>query len=165
MAQLLDGPQDALKEIAARLTGARSCYVLGRGLSYGPALETALKLKETCYVHAEAYSSAEFQHGPIAAVSPSDPVLMLALNDETETSNLGAAGKLRAADAELSVVSSSPALCDAATAAVRLPAELHPATQAFVIVLAGQLLALHLAAAKGLDPDAPRHLNKVTKTM
>lgn len=165
MTALLDGSQDDLEEIAARLTHARSCYVLGRGLSYGPALETALKLKETCYVHAEAYSSAEFQHGPIAAVSPSDPVLMLALSDETETSNLGAAGKLRAADAELSVVSSSPALCAAASAAVRLPAGLHPATQAFVMVLAGQLLALHLATAKGLDPDAPRHLNKVTKTM
>ncbi len=165
MTALLDGSQDNLEEIAARLTHACSCYVLGRGLSYGPALETALKFKETCYIHAEAYSSAEFQHGPIAAVSPSDPVLMLALSDETENSNLEAAGKLRAADAELRVVSSSTALCNAATAAVRLPAGLRPVTQAFVMVLAGQLPALHLATAKGLDPDAPRHLNKVTKTM
>ena len=89
--------QTGLKETALRLTHARSMYVLGRGLSYAPALETALKLKETCYVHAEAYSSAEFQHGPIAAVNPSDPVLLLSVEDATQASNLEAAAKLRAA--------------------------------------------------------------------
>lgn len=165
MTALLDGPQDDLKEVALRLTHARSCYVLGRGLSYAPALETALKLKETCYLHAEAYSSAEFQHGPIAAVSPSDPVLMLALTDATAAPNRDAATKLRAAAADLSVIGGDGALRGEATAAVALPAGLHPVTQAFVMVLTGQLLALHLAATKGLDPDAPRHLNKVTKTV
>lgn len=109
IAALLDGPQEALQHLALRLTGAHSCYVLGRGLSYAPALETALKLKETCYLHAEAYSSAEFQHGPIAAVNPRDPGLMLALADRTEPANRGAARKLRKANAALSVVSSSAA--------------------------------------------------------
>lgn len=165
MRQVLAGSQEALRRAALRLTHASSVYVLGRGLSYGPALEAALKLKETCYLHAEAYSSAEFQHGPIAAVSPSHPVLMLALNDGTETSNHEAASKLRAASADLSVISSSPLLLTEANAAVTLPENLHPVTQAFVMVLAGQLLALHLAEAKGLNPDAPRHLNKVTRTM
>ena len=155
---------EPLKEIALRLTHARSMYVLGRGLSYAPALETALKLKETCYLHAEAYSSAEFQHGPIAAVNPSDPVLMLALDDATALSNREAAAKLRAANADLSVVSSDENVLGEAVAAASLPAG-HPVTQAFAFVLVGQLLALHLARAKGLNPDAPRHLNKVTKTM
>ena len=154
-----------IKEVALRLTHARSMYVLGRGLSYGPALETALKLKETCYVHAEAYSSAEFQHGPIAAVNPSDPVLMLALGDATAPSNLEAAAKLHAANADLSVIGSDEKVQREATAAVSLPPGYHPVTQAFAFVLSGQLLALHLASAKGLNPDAPRHLNKVTKTM
>jgi glucosamine--fructose-6-phosphate aminotransferase (isomerizing) len=165
MNDLITSGQDELHRAALRLTHARSIYVLGRGLSYGPALETALKLKETCYLHAEAYSSAEFQHGPIAAISPSDPVLMLAISDDTEASNHDAASKLRAASADLSVVSSSETLLADANAAVTLPSHLHPVTQAFVMVLVGQLLALHLATAKGLDPDAPRHLNKVTKTM
>ncbi len=156
---------DKLKEVALRLTHARSMYVLGRGLSYAPALETALKLKETCYVHAEAYSSAEFQHGPIAAVNPSDPVLMLASGDATAPSNLEAATKLRAANADLSVIGSDKETGSEATAAVSLPPGYPPVTQAFSFVLAGQLLALHLASAKGLNPDAPRHLNKVTKTM
>jgi glutamine---fructose-6-phosphate transaminase (isomerizing) len=165
IAALLDGPQEALQHLALQLTGAHSCYVLGRGLSYAPALETALKLKETCYLHAEAYSSAEFQHGPLAAVNPSDPVLMLALADRTEPANLGAARKLREANAALSVVTSSAALRAEADAALTLPVGLHPVTEAFVMVIMGQLLALYLASAKGLDPDAPRHLNKVTKTL
>lgn len=165
MREVLAGSQDALHRAALRFTHAPSIYVLGRGLSYGPALETALKLKETCYLHAEAYSSAEFQHGPIAAISPSHPVLMLALNDETETSNHEAAAKLRAASADLSVFSSNALLMSDANAAVTLPPNLHPVTQAFVMILAGQLLALHLATAKGLNPDAPRNLNKVTQTM
>ncbi len=157
------GTSSTLKELALQLTHARSMYVLGRGLSYAPALETALKLKETCYVHAEAYSSAEFQHGPIAAVNPSDPVLMLALDDATSTSNSEAATKLRAADADLSVIGKGEGALGEAAAA--LPAGYPPVTQAFALVVVGQLLALHLAAAKGLNPDAPRHLNKVTKTM
>lgn len=165
IAELLDGPQEELQHLALRLADARSLYVLGRGLSYAPALETALKLKETCYLHAEAYSSAEFQHGPLAAVNPDDPVLLLALGDRTERSSRDAARKLREANAALSVIGSSAALRAEADAAVTLPAGLHPVTEAFVMIAAGQLLALHLAAAKGLDPDVPRHLNKVTKTM
>ncbi|ADI13811.1 SIS domain-containing protein [Truepera radiovictrix] len=164
MQRLLGAPA-GLEHLALRLTHARSAYVLGRGLSYGPALETALKLKETAYVQAQAYSSAEFQHGPIAAVNPTDPVLMLALDDGTLESNLEAERKLLEVGADLSALSSDPGLCDRASAAVRLPSGLHPVTQSFLLVLAGQLLALYLTRAKGLDPDAPRHLNKVTKTM
>jgi glucosamine--fructose-6-phosphate aminotransferase (isomerizing) len=164
MQQLLEAPA-ALEHLALRLTHARGAYVLGRGLSYGPALETALKLKETAYLQAQAYSSAEFQHGPIAAVNPTDPVLMLALDDGTLESNLEAAQKLLEVGADLSALSSSGELCSRASAATRLPSGLHPVTQSFLLVLAGQLLALYLTRAKGLDPDAPRHLKKVTKTM
>ncbi|HEX7022077.1 MAG TPA: SIS domain-containing protein, partial [Trueperaceae bacterium] len=67
MRELLAAPE-AIMHLALRLTHAEGLYVLGRGLSYGPALELALKLKETSYLHAQAYSSAEFQHGPIAAI-------------------------------------------------------------------------------------------------
>lgn len=160
---LLDAPQE-VEYLALRLTHARSAYILGRGLSFGPALETALKLKETSYLQAQAYSSAEFQHGPIAAVHPTDPVVMLSLDDGTLRSNTEAAHKLLAVGADLSVLSSDAKLCQAASAAASLPQGLHPVTQAFLLVLAGQLLALYLTRAKGLDPDAPRHLNKVTKT-
>jgi glucosamine--fructose-6-phosphate aminotransferase (isomerizing) len=157
--------QGGIKAAALRLTHAEHAYVLGRGLSYGPALELALKLKETSYLHAEAFSSAEFQHGPIAAVDPRYPVLLLSTQDGSLASNLAVAERLFELRADLTVISGAAELAPFAGALVALPFQLHPVTEAFLQVVAGQLLALHLAQSKRLDPDRPRHLNKVTKTM
>ncbi len=156
--------QRSLEQAASHLS-AEGCYVLGRGLSYGPALELALKLKETSYVRAQAYSSAEFQHGPIAAVDTGEPIILLGLNDGTLASNLEVAQKLGDIGASLTVISGAEALLALAATAVPLPIGTHPAGAAFLQVLAGQLLALHLALGRGLDPDAPRHLSKITKTL
>lgn len=161
---LLERPTP-LKDAALRLTHAGGLYVLGRGLTYAPALETALKLKETSYLHAQAYSSAEFQHGPIAAVDANDPLLLLAGDDGTLASNRIVAERLRDMGADLTVVSGTPELLALANAAVPLPEGVHPVTSAFLQVVAGQLLALYLTTSKGLDPDRPRHLKKVTKTL
>lgn len=155
---------EALERAAWRLTHAEQLDVLGRGLSYGPALEAALKLKETSYLHAHAYSSAEFQHGPIASLSAGDPVLLLALSDASLEPNREVARRLLDAGADLTVVSSDPELLEDAAAPVPLPADLPPVTEAFAHVLAGQWMALHLARQRRLDPDTPRHLNKVTQT-
>lgn len=157
--------QTAVERAALRLTHAEGGYVLGRGLSYGPAQELALKLKETSYLHTQAYSSAEFQHGPIAAVDPKEPIVLLGSGDSTLPSNLEVVKRLRELEADLTILSGSERLLAEASAPVALPSGLHPATEAFLQVLAGQLLALHLTLSKGLDPDAPRHLKKVTKTM
>lgn len=153
-----------LDAAAARLTHADQLDVLGRGLSFGPALEVALKLKETSYLHAHAYSSAEFQHGPIASLGAGDPALLLGVADASAASNRAAAARMRDAGADLTVVSADPELLAFAAAPVALPAGLHPVTQAFVQVVAGQWLALQVARQRGLDPDAPRHLRKVTQT-
>ncbi len=162
--QNLLSSQSTIERSALRLTHARGAYILGRGLSYGPALEMALKLKETSYLHAEAYSSAEFQHGPIAVVDPTDPIILLALDDGTLESNLIVAKKLKELGADLTIVSSNKELLALADAAIELPS-VPAETQAFLFVLVAQLLALHLTLSKRLDPDAPRHLNKVTKTL
>lgn len=159
------GDLDAVERAALRLTHAEQAHVLGRGLSYGPALELALKLKETSYLHAQAYSSAEFQHGPIASVDAGEPVLLLALEDATLDSNRTVARRLAELGADLTVVSGDPELLALAEAAVPLPAGLAPAAGAFLQVLIGQLLALRTAESKRLDPDSPRHLNKVTRTL
>lgn len=164
MRHLLDD-QRATQRAALRLTHADSLYALGRGLSYGPAQELALKLKETSYVHAQAYSSAEFQHGPIAAVSAKDPIIMLGNDDGTLPSNLTVADRLHELEADLTVVSGSAKLLKLANARIPLPAGLHPVSETFLQVLVGQLLALHLSESKGLEPDEPRHLKKVTKTL
>ncbi len=159
---LADGA--AVERAALRLTHAESLYVLGRGLSFAAALETALKLKETAYVDAQAYSSAEFQHGPIAVVDPGDPLLLLGIEDASLDGNAEVAARLREAGADLTVISGAPSLLAHASAAVPLPQGLHEATAGFVLVVTGQLLAARLAASRGIDPDAPRLLKKVTRT-
>lgn len=158
------GQADAVREAALRLTHADRAFVLGRGLSYGPAQELALKLKETSYLHAEAYSSAEFRHGPIASLGGGEPVLLLATADATLDANREVLARLREAGAVVTVLGGDAALRAEADAAVALPEGLEPAAQTFAQVLAAQLLALRLAEARGLDPDAPRNLHKVTRT-
>ncbi|HKI55824.1 MAG TPA: SIS domain-containing protein [Trueperaceae bacterium] len=162
--ETLLGDLDALERAALRLTHAGGLYVLGRGLSFAAALETALKLKETAYIDAQAYSSAEFQHGPIAVVDPGDPLLLLGMEDASLDGNLEVAARLREAGADLTVMSGAPALLERASAAIPLPEGLHEATAGFVMVVAGQLLAERLAASRGVDPDTPRLLKKVTRT-
>ncbi|NBC95691.1 MAG: SIS domain-containing protein [Deinococcus-Thermus bacterium] len=154
----------ALDTAAARLTHADQLDVLGRGLSFAPALEVALKLKETSYLHAHAYSSAEFQHGPIASLGAGDPVLLLGVADASAETTREAARRIAEAGADLTVVASDPELLAVAAAPVPLPGGLPPLAEAFLHVVAGQWMALQLAGQRGLDPDAPRHLQKVTQT-
>lgn len=156
-----DGP---CRRAAARLTHAEQLDVLGRGLSYGPALELSLKFKETSYLHAHAYSSAEFQHGPIASIGAGDPVLLLAQADASLQANQEVAGRLARMGADLTVVTSDPQLLELANSGVPLSTGLPGVTEAFAQVLVGQWMALKLAEERGLDPDAPRNLQKVTQT-
>ena len=157
--------REALSHAALRLTHAEDAYVLGRGYSFAVAQEVALKLKETSYMGTQAYSSAEFQHGPIAALAPREPVLLLATADDTLESNSQVAARLLELGADLTVISSAESLLAGAHAAVPLARGHHPVTEAFLLVLAGQLLALQLTAARGYDPDKPRNISKVTRTI
>lgn len=157
--------REAVNHAALRLTHATDAYVLGRGYSFGTAQEVALKLKETSYMGTQAYSSAEFQHGPIAAISPREPVILLALSDATLQSNSEVAARLVELQADLTVASSDRSLLAGAHAPVPLPPGLDPVTESFLLVLAGQLLALNLAVARGHDPDRPRNISKVTRTI
>jgi glucosamine--fructose-6-phosphate aminotransferase (isomerizing) len=157
--------REAVAHAALRLTHADDAYVLGRGFSFAAAQEVALKLKETSYMGTQAYSTAEFQHGPIAAISPRAPVLLLATGDATRESNAQTATRLLELQADLTVVSSAEELLAGARASVPLPSGLHPATEAFLLVAVGQLLALQLAVSRGYDPDRPRNISKVTRTI
>jgi glucosamine--fructose-6-phosphate aminotransferase (isomerizing) len=143
------------------LASARSLYVVGRGLGFGIVHEWALKLKETCGLHAEALSAAEVHHGPRAVIDRDFPILALALDDP--------AGRDAAAFAA-GLADSGHGVAVASTAAVAgvhlpLPAPLHPLLDPIVAVQAFYPLAAALAAARGLDPDRPRGLNKVTATL
>jgi glucosamine--fructose-6-phosphate aminotransferase (isomerizing) len=144
----------------APLAAAQSLYVLGRGVGLGAALEVALKLKETCRIHAEAFSTAEVLHGPIALVDRGFPVLALGQHDETADGTRDVIARLVALGGTVTSVLE-------AAGTVLLPTVSDvPAIVAPLCQVQSFYLALpSLAAARGLDADTPSHLHKVTKTV
>jgi glucosamine--fructose-6-phosphate aminotransferase (isomerizing) len=144
----------------AALFDASSLFVLGRGLNYGIAQEAALKLKETCGLHAEAFSAAEVKHGPMALVGAGFPVIMLMPNDEGRD----AFGTLvrEFVDRRAQVIMTGGEQ-DGALALPFLPG-LHPVLAPLATIQSFYRLANALSLARGLDPDRPPHLRKVTET-
>jgi glucosamine--fructose-6-phosphate aminotransferase (isomerizing) len=143
------------------LTPAHSLYVVGRGLGFGIVHEWALKLKETSGLHAEALSAAEVRHGPRAVIEQGFPVLVLALDDPAGRDAAAFAAELAAGGHSIAVASAAPV----AGHHLPLPAPLHPLLDPIVAVQAFYPLAAALAEARGLDPDQPRGLSKVTVTL
>jgi glucosamine--fructose-6-phosphate aminotransferase (isomerizing) len=149
---------------AAQLAGASRMAVLGRGFNHSTAHEIALKLAETCYVAAEPYSWADFLHGPIAMVEPGFPVVMVAPSGRASQDAPDIARRLRERGAALIVLSDRGDLVAEAALGLPLPPGVPEWLSPISSVVAGQLLALSLAQARGLDPDHPRGLRKVTLT-
>jgi glucosamine--fructose-6-phosphate aminotransferase (isomerizing) len=143
------------------LAPASSLYVVGRGLGFGVVHEWALKLKETSGLHAEALSAAEVHHGPRAVIDQTFPVLALALGDPAGNDAAAFAAELAARRRKVAVASARPV----AGRHLPLPPPLHPLLDPIVAVQAFYPLAARLAEARGLDPDRPRGLRKVTATI
>lgn len=144
----------------APLQAAHDLYVVGRGLGLGVAQEAALKLKETCGLHAEALSAAELWHGPMALVKPGFPVLLFAQADETHSGVEALAAELTSRGA--CVIAAG---LHAAHATVLQTASAHPAIQPMLIAQSFYRMVNALAVSRGLDPDNPPHLRKVTETV
>ena len=143
------------------LQGAQSLYVLGRGLGFGVAEEAALKLKETCGLHAEAFSAAEVRHGPMALVGPGFPVLAFAQGDETRAGVEAAAAAAAAQGAPVLKAGGA-----AQAGVISLPTEpACPVLEPIAYALSFYRLANALALARGRDPDQPPHLSKITETL
>ncbi|MGH8166543.1 MAG: SIS domain-containing protein, partial [Woeseiaceae bacterium] len=139
---------------------AENLYVIGRGLGLGIAGEAALKFKETCGLHAEAFSSAELRHGPMAIVRRGFPVLLLAQPDETRDGMTTLARELEAQGAEVTTVGLREAHAGA------LPViDADPAMTPLLQIQSFYRMVNALAVARGHDPDRPRHLSKITETM
>ena len=142
------------------LRSASSLYVVGRGLGLGIAQEAALKLKETCGLHAEAFSAAEVRHGPMALVRSGFPVLAFAQHDETREGVEALAGELGNLGAEVLLAGS------VVPGVLTLPTlRAHAAIEPLLMIQSFYRLANALALARGLDPDRPPHLSKVTETV
>ena len=146
------------------LVGAGGLYVIGRGTGLAVAMEAALKFKEVCGVHAEAYSGAEVQHGPMALVEPGFPLLVLAPRGPAQPGLLALAESMRQRGAL--VLLAAPADAPEVPGCMRLPlvASGHPDLDPIAIAQAFYPMVEQLARARGLDPDRPRHLQKVTRT-
>lgn len=146
--------------LVAGLESVRGLYVVGRGLGLGIAQEAALKLKETCGLHAEAFSAAELRHGPIALIGPDFPLLVFRQSDETEDSVDALVRDLSAHAAPMFVAGAAPA------GAVGLAAiEAHPAIEPMLQIQSFYRAVVTLSAARGFDPDRPPRLAKVTETV
>ncbi len=156
---------DAIQSAAQRYRYMSQCVVLGRGFNYATAYEWALKLKEMTYVVAEPYSSADFQHGPVAIVSQGFPVLAVAPSGAVFDDVMALLKTLvEEHRAELLVISNQDAALDLAHTALRLPADLPEWLSPLVSIVPGQLFCYHLTRAMGYDTEAPRRLAKVTRT-
>lgn len=148
-------------ELRETLAGATTLFTLGRGPAFAISNEAALKFKETCQIHAESYSSAEVLHGPVAIVETGFPVLAFAAGDAAEAGVAEIADRLAGKGAEVFVTSPR------ATAARVLPAVRtgHGLTDPLALIVSFYAMVERLARARGIDPDVPRHLRKVTETV
>jgi glucosamine--fructose-6-phosphate aminotransferase (isomerizing) len=143
-----------------RLEHARGLYVIGRGLGLGIAQEAALKFKETCGLHAEAFSAAEVRHGPMALVGPDFPLLVFRQDDRTADGVDELVAEVLARGGEVLVSGGE------AAGAVRLPhIGAHPAIEPMLQILSFYRAVNLLSLRRGLDPDRPPLLAKVTETV
>jgi len=182
--------EEQVVRVAERYVHARDCVVLGRVFQYSTARETALKLEETCYVVSTPFSTADFKHGPAALVDRGLPVIVFAPPGRTSADSLELLQWLRENGADCLVVTEDERMQELATTSIRLelPALATGVTPATLgtggrndpakdvraglaellapipYIIPGQLFANYLALYKGLNPDQPRSLTKITRT-
>ena len=152
-------------EIAAMapvIAGARDVLYLGRGPDYPMAMEGALKLKEISYIHAEGYAAGEMKHGPIALIDADVPVIVLAPSGPTFEKTVSNMQEVQARGGKVVLISDAEGLEQAgegAIATIAMP-KVHPLIVPLVYAVPVQLLAYHVAVARGTDVDQPRNLAK-----
>ncbi len=164
--EAIEATLQGAEEIALRAERFRfmeQCVVIGRGYNYATAFELALKLKELTYVMAMAYSSADFRHGPIATIDTGFPAILIMPTGATGNDMQELAVELQQRRADLLIISDAvqPLVQAKLAVTAAVPEWLSPMTS----IIPGQLLGLYLALSKGLDPDVPRGLHKVTRTL
>lgn len=143
-----------------QLANAKGLYVIGRGVGLGIAQEAALKFKETCGLHAEAFSAAEVRHGPMALVGPDFPLLVFRQSDETEAGIDDLVAETIARGAPVLVTGAAP------PGAIPLPSTAaHPAIEPILRIQSFYRAANALSLRRGFNPDRPPNLRKVTETI
>jgi glucosamine--fructose-6-phosphate aminotransferase (isomerizing) len=164
MSQALE-VESQIENFAPRYRYMDQCVVLGRGYNYATAYEWSLKLKELTYVVAQPYSSADFQHGPIALVSNGFPVFAIAPQGEIFADMAKLLKRLKQEhQADLFLISDNQAVLELADCPISLPEGIPEWLTPIIGILPAQLFSYHLTLVKRIDPDAPRGLTKITRT-
>jgi len=148
----------------ARYRYADHFVVVGRGYNYATAYEVALKMTETSYLVVEPYSQADLLHGPMAMIDRGFPALLVAPSGRVLSDLAEVAVRLEGRAAELVAISDDPGILARARTQIPLPTGAPEWVSPMVAVVPGQLFAVALARTRGLDPDQPRGLSKVTET-
>ncbi len=157
--------REEISRLVERYVFMENCVVVGRGLLYANAYELALKLMETCYVVAERFSSADFLHGPVAMVERHFPVILFAPPGATQSGVKELMERLNLMHADMLVITDDVNTAKLASRAIFVPAEIEEILAPIPYIIPGQFFAALLAEAKGLNPDTPRSLSKVTRTL
>ena len=155
----------AIVELVQRYVFMENCVVVGRGLAYANAYEFALKLMETCYVVAERFSSADFQHGPVAMIERHFPVMLFAPPGEMLAGTKALIARLSELKADTLAITADLDIAGMCSRSIIMPREIDEFLAPIPYIIPAQLFAALLAEAKGLDPDKPRSLSKVTRTL
>ncbi|HEX5434442.1 MAG TPA: SIS domain-containing protein, partial [Candidatus Angelobacter sp.] len=154
-----------IRQIVERYRFMRQCVVVARGLNYANAFELSLKLMETCYVVAERFSAADFLHGPIAMIESDFPVILFMPPGKTYHDMKRLAERVRKLGAEMLIISAEGVRLPAKSNAIRIPASIPEVYTPIPYIVPGQIFACLLAELKGIDPDKPRSLKIVTRTL
>jgi len=153
---------DAIQEMAHNIAVARDVLYLGRGTDYPLALEGALKLKEISYIHAEGYAAGEMKHGPIALIDETVPIIVIAPSGPLFDKTVSNMQEVQARGGKVVLISDYDgieAAGEGCLATITMP-KVHPLIAPLVYAIPVQLLAYHVAVAKGTDVDQPRNLAK-----
>jgi len=156
--------EQAIAELAPHYRYAPRCLCLARGFNYATAREIALKLMETCYLGASGMSAADFLHGPIAFVDAATPIVLLAADGPTYGFMVEVGRRLQAQGLDVLTFTNRPGIARVSALTIHCPVRTREGLSPIPFATLGQLFACHVALARGLNPDAPRRLRKVTRT-
>ena len=156
------GHDEEIQAMAHLIAEARDVLYLGRGQDYPLALEGALKLKEISYIHAEGYAAGEMKHGPIALIDDNVPIIVIAPSGPLFEKTVSNMQEVQARGGKVVLISDAEGIAEAGEntiATIEMP-RVHPLIAPLVYAVPVQLLAYHVAVAKGTDVDQPRNLAK-----
>jgi glucosamine--fructose-6-phosphate aminotransferase (isomerizing) len=155
---------EQIEKVVQRYRFMNECFVLARGINYSIALESALKIQETTYVRAKAYATSDFHHGPFAMIDENMPVIIYAPKGPSLGDIKEMIKKLKSAGADILIVSNDPEMLAMGDSSITIPYVDNDFITPFLNVAVGQMFACDLALLRGLNPDSPRGLTKITIT-